>query len=353
MAELFENIWVNREPRWPIVTKLLVGSVVMHSLVVAAVVYVPAVQNALELAQAFSNAGYVDEDYKRTQIADRAVMLSLKDGVFTYPPGYFDSTLTSQAEGAPSPTPTPPEAKIISEYKEEKEPKPKPTPTVVAKVTPAPSPSPSAEDKTAELLAQAKDKESADKALDELAAEGKVERPDETKINKKPLKDWVKRSDKLRLEGKLDLNKMVEIVIEADRSPDGVLKNVAIVKKQGDPELINVATDLAAAISDSKVLYLLTDSKHLRITLRLDSANVTAKVESDVGSEELAKSQEKTYGGLLVMGQVFKQGKDEEIIYKAAKVKAEGKQLIVNFSMPRDTATGILKKYTDQPVPMT
>jgi hypothetical protein len=110
---------------------------------------------------------------------------------------------------------------------------------------------------------------------------------------------------------------------------------------------------LAAAISDSKVLYFLTDSKHLRITLRLDSANVTAKVESDVGSEELAKSQEKTYGGLLVMGQVFKQGKDEESIYKAAKVKAEGKQVIVNFTMPKDTATGILKKYTDQPVPMT
>jgi len=353
MAELFENIWVNREPRWPLVSKLLVGSLIFHSSILAAVVYVPAVQNALELAQAFSNAGYVDEDYKRTRIEDRAVMLSLKDGVFTYPPGYFNSPLTSQAEGMPSPTPTPPEAKIISEFKEEKEKKPKPTPTVVAKVTPSPSPSPSAEDKTAELLAQAKDKESADKALDQIAAEGNVERPDETKINKKPLKDWVKRSDKLRLEGKLDLNKMVEIVIEADRGPDGVLKNVAVVKKQGDPELINVATDLAAAISDSKVLYFLTDSKHLRITLRLDSANVTATVESDVGSEELAKSQERTYGGLLVAGQMFKHGKDEETIYKAAKIKAEGKQVIVNFTMPRDTATGILKKYTDQPVPMT
>src|SRR6266496_2074104 len=184
MAELFENIEVNREPRWPIVGKLVLGSLIVHSLAVAGVVYVPQMHAALALAKAFSNAGYVDEDYQRTKIEDRAIMLSLKDG-FRYPPGYFDSPLTWNAEGQPSPTPTPmtPEAKIISEYKEEKEPKVKPSPPLVAKAdaSPSASPSPSATDNKADIVAEAKDKESAEKALDEVAAQGKIERPDESK----------------------------------------------------------------------------------------------------------------------------------------------------------------------------
>jgi len=346
MAELFENIEVNREPRWPIVTKLVCGSLVVHTGIILAIIFSPTVRTGLALAQAFSGATYVDEDYQKTQIQDRAIMLSLKDGKFEYPPGYFQEPLTWKAEAAASPTPTPPEAKIISEFKPEKEAKPTPSPGA----SPAPSPgSGTTATGSAQNSNTADSKAAADKALDQMASEANVTRPDESKINKRPLKDWVASANKLKVARKLDLNQMVEIQIEADRQSGGKLENVQVTQKNGDPQLIQVAKDLAAAISDSGVLYFLTDTKHLQITLHLDATNVTARVTSDVGSEDRAKELSKTFGGFLTMGTIFKKGQDEETIYRAAKVASDGKQVVVNFSMPRETATGILKKYTDVP----
>jgi hypothetical protein len=353
VAELFEKIEINREPRWPVLSKLLAGSLVVHSLLVIAILYVPSVRDAFVMAASFSNAGYVDREYQKTKIGDRAIMLALKDGKFTYPPGYFEVPVNPGGEMAPG-VQKPPEAKIISEYKEEKPkptPKPKVSPSPLPVASPAPSPDLTTQEKVAELLAKAKDKESANQALDQVANSGNVERPEESKINKKPLKDWVANADKLRLAGKLDLTKTVELVIVADRDADGRLSNVEVVQKDGDPQLIEVAKDLAAAISDSKVLYFLQDSKHLRMTMRLDNLNVMAKVETDVGSEERAGSLAKTYAALLYGGQLLKKGQDEETLYKAARVKAAGKQVVVNFSMPRETATGILKKYAPEPTP--
>jgi hypothetical protein len=353
VAELFEKIEINREPRWPVLSKLVAGSLVVHILFVIGILYVPSVRDAFSMVATFSNVGYVDREYQKTKIGDRAIMLSLKDGKFTYPPGYFEVPAGSAGEVGTD-GPKPPEAKIISEYKEEKPkptPKPKVSPSPQPVASPVPSPELTAQEKAEELLAKAKDKESANQALDQVANSGNVERPEESKINKKPLKDWVKKADTLRLAGKLDLTKTVELVIIADRDADGRLSNVEVVQKDGDPQLIEVAKDLAAAISDSKVLYFLQDAKHLRMTMRLDSLNVMAKVETDVGSEERAGSLAKTYAALLYGGQLIKKGQDEETLYKAARVKADGKQVIVNFSLPRETATGILKKYAPEPSP--
>jgi len=89
--------------------------------------------------------------------------------------------------------------------------------------------------------------------------------------------------------------------------------------------LINVATDLAAAISDSKVLYFLTDSKHLRITLRW-MRRTSRQRSSQTGLGRTCEEPGEDVWRALVAGQMFKHGKDEETIYKAAKIKAEGKQ---------------------------
>ena len=89
MTELFENFEVNREPRWPIMSRLAVASLVLHAGLVAAAVYVPGVRSALNIAYMFSDARYVDEDYKRTEVGERAEIINLADEKFHYPEGYF------------------------------------------------------------------------------------------------------------------------------------------------------------------------------------------------------------------------------------------------------------------------
>jgi hypothetical protein len=368
VAELFENIEVNREPRWPRLLRWIGGSVVLHAAILAAIFFVPQVRETLSLANAFSGAGYVDEDYQRTRIEDRAILLSLKDGKFTYPPGYFNDLTpggVTEVVKAPEPPKTP-EAKIISEYKEEKEQAEKEKRE--AKTTPSPIPSPSPAVPVPSLTvpssvntatgavadAQSNDnKADLEQKLNETANSGGVERPDEAKINKRPLKEWLTYADELRKSGQLNLDGKVEIVIEADRSPTGKLEHVNIVKKDGDPGLIDVAKRLAQAISDSNVLYFMQDTKHLRLTMRLDGIKVSAKAEADAGSEDRAGTLAKTYGSLLYFGSLAKKGQTEATIYQAAKVKSEGKQVVVDFDMSRDTATGILKKYAPASQPAT
>ena len=43
-------------------------------------------------------------------------------------------------------------------------------------------------------------------------------------------------------------------------------------------------------------------------------------------------------------GEFAKRGHDEEILYRNTKVTSEGKQILVNFIMPRQTASEMLKK---------
>jgi hypothetical protein len=86
------------------------------------------------------------------------------------------------------------------------------------------------------------------------------------------------------------------------------------------------------------------DEMPLQLTIKLDQNEIVAKVESQADSPERAIQMARGYNGLLAIGQFAKRGKDEEVLYKNTKVTAEGKQIVVNFSMPRQTASEMLKK---------
>src|SRR6476469_234204 len=101
MARLFENFEVNREPRWPIVSKLLGASLVAHVIFCFAAVYIPGVRDALNLAALISDTNFVDHPYQRTIIDDNVQFVELPREKFRYPEGYW------AVEGSASPEPTP------------------------------------------------------------------------------------------------------------------------------------------------------------------------------------------------------------------------------------------------------
>jgi hypothetical protein len=351
VAELFENFEIDREPRWPIMSRLAAASLVLHAAMIACAVYVPGVRSALNIAQLFSDARYVDEDYKRTEVGERAEIINLAQEKFHYPEGYFapavppTDPLAPQiiAQAAPMPVFTLPT------------PAPTPTPTPQPSPTPSPTPEPSpspgpAATPTASPAVAANNPAQAEKDLNKIAAEHNVERPNEDAINKKPLKDWLARANERKVKGELDLSQAFEMIIEAQLDEDGKLHDAEVVQKTGDPRLIDVAKELVAAIGDSKVLgFMKKDARQLRITIKMDQTEVTAKVESEVGSPERAKELSQGYNLLLVGGTIARKGQDEEILYKSTTVSADGKQVVVNFKMPRATAAGMLTKYVPAP----
>ena len=89
MSELFANFEVNKQPRWPIVSKLLVGSLVMHVSLAACVLYVPGLRSAFNVAILIGGTRVVDKDYEKTQIADDVQLVELASDKFHYPEGYF------------------------------------------------------------------------------------------------------------------------------------------------------------------------------------------------------------------------------------------------------------------------
>jgi hypothetical protein len=339
LADLFTNFEVNSTPRWPRLARLAAVSFVLHTVLIAGLAFVPAIRDAISIARLVSGADYVDEDYDKTLVGERAELIKLSpDGKLNYPPGYFASKRPAQpaVQIVPEPSPTP-------------KPTPEPSPTPEPEPSPSPQPSASPEDvDKAGEVAGASDpatKEGAEKAIDEAAKKSGVIRPEEGKINKRPLKDWLAQANDLKTKGELDLSGTVEIVIVAQRNVKGKLYNPQVVKKSGDPKLIAVAKELVAAINDSNVLYFLEGSEgQVRFLVKMDQSQVAASVESEVESAERAQEMARGYGVMLLLGKTARKGKDEAIIYQNTRISTRGKQVVVSFSMPRQAAGDMLKK---------
>jgi hypothetical protein len=349
MAELFEKFEVNRDPRWIVLTKLLGASLVVHFALLWVVIYVPTVRDTVNIAALIASTKFVEKPYEATQIEDQVQMVQL----FRYPEGYFTPDGQVAAELPPAPVPgvvDPFAPKIISQASaSSKEPEPSPSPSPVASVSPEASPAPSA---SPSPIAQASPltPEEAQKQLEKTAEENKLPLPTENEINKQVLKDFATYANNLKNEGKLDLNKPFEIVIEAELDEKGKLKNPRFTKKDGDENLVDLFGKLVAALNDSGFLtYLQPISKDnpnatIKITVKQGEQEVLASVESEASSPQRAESLAKALNNLLYFGAGSRAGKDEEVIMKNTSAAPDGKRVVVNFSMPRQSVVDMIKK---------
>lgn len=330
---VFDDFEVNHQPFWPRIGKLLAGSVVFHGILVACVVLIPPVREALSIAAMFSDAGFVDRDYTKTRISDDAELIAMTGERFRYPDGYW-----ALDQGVPIPTPTPlpfaTSPAIVTPAQPIPTPFPEPTPTPVVAADATPQSSPAANDADTKVQ----------EALDRAAAENGVKRPKE--INTRPFKDLISKAKQMKERGELNLSGQIELTIEADRDPDGKLQNASVKDKRGDKMLEGVAMDFIAALSDSGVLDFLEGTRHLRLTAKIDENNVEVLVATEVESEDRARQMERGYGLLIVGGRIAKRGKDEEVYYNHTAVSSEGREVHVKFSMPRDEIGQMLSKYT-------
>jgi len=365
MAELFEKFEVNSDPRWKVLMRLAGASLIVHLVLVWMSVYVPAFRDTLNIVALVASSKFVDKPYEATQIADNVQWVQADK--FRYPDGYFapggqvtaelpPATLAANmAQYAP---------KIISLAANEKnvQPEASPSPSPAASpnaspgASPGASPAASASPSTAAAVAQASPAtkpltpEEAQKQLDKTAEQNNVPLPDENEINKKVLKDFAKYANDLKNQGKLDLNQPFEIVIEAELDESGKLKNPRFTKKAGDENLVDLFGKMIAALNDSGFLIYLkpisTDNPGatVKITVKQGEQEVLASVESETSSPQKAESLAKALNSLLYFGAGARAGKDEEVLMKNTNATPDGKRVVVNFSMPRQSVVDMIKK---------
>ncbi len=331
MGELLTDYEINKTPRWRKLLRLTGVSFVLHALFFAAIIYVPVLREAFHIGSKFSDADYVDEDYDKINIRE-AVMIGGSEK-FQYPPGYFNNDFSNPVPEIivqPTPFPTP---------------RPTPIPTPLPTPSPSPSPSPQVAGSPAagdQKGAGATTEDAAEKDLDKVAEQNKVKRPNT--VNKRPFVDLLVKYDQMKDKGELDLSGPVEMTIEADRNPDGTLRNVVVIRKAGDPKLIAATKDFIAALSASGALNFLEGTDHLMMVLKLDAAAVSVSASTETASDAEARQKATGYNMLLFLGAAARSGRDEATIMKNTKVIASGKQITINFNLPRSAMGDMLKK---------
>lgn len=362
MAELFAKFEVNRNPRWIMLSKLVGASLMLHLGLLWLAVYVPALRDTFNIAALIANTRFVDKPYEATQIGDEVRLVQLNEK-FHYPEGYFTPEGQVAAEiPAPPPAFDPFAPKIISQAGSTKDVDPEASPSP----TPAASPSPSAVTKDSSaanpvasaspstVVAQASPSpltpDEAQEQLEKTAEENNLALPDENQINKKVLRDFATYANDLKNQGKLDLDKPFEIIIEAELDEIGKLKNPRFTKKAGDENLVDLFGRMVAALNDSGFLtYLQPISKDnpnatVKITVRQGENEVLASVESEASSPQRAASLAKALNNLLYFGAGSRAGKDEEVLMKNTNATPDGKKVVVNFSMPRQSVVDMIKR---------
>jgi hypothetical protein len=356
MSELFSKFEVNSDPRWPLVSKLLAASLVAHVIFCVCALYIPGVRAAFNLAHLIGNTSFVDRPYEKTVIGDDVQLVELTSEKFRYPDGYF------AVEGAtPQPTPLPFLAQVLAESKRPPVSfMPSPSPSASPIATPVTTPG-SSSSSTPGTVAQSNasptpaqsptmSAEEAQKALEKTAAENNLTLPNENEINKQAMKDFAAYARDLKNQGKLDLNKPFEIIIEAELDKDGKLKNPKFTKKAGDPNLVDLFGRMVAALNDSGFLIYLkpvdTDNPGSKVvfTIKQGETEVLATVESEASSIESARLLAKGFNAALLIGAQSRAGHDEETLLRNTSAEPVGKKIVFNFTMPRQAVVDLIKR---------
>jgi len=345
MAELFDRFEINRAPRWPMLTRLLALSVVLHGLFLVAVAYVPTVRSMMYVAGKFSGLKFVSEDYDPTLIGQRATIMRLPPHEkLYYPPDYFGApevaettpfapTLVQQA--APPPPPPvyyrPPRRAAAPRLSATPQPSPSPE---VAKAGPSPTPAASP--------TPTEDEKKAEEQLNSIAKANGIKRPPAP--NTKPFEDIARKGKELIDQGKIDLkNSALDVTADAELNDDGTLKpDFQIVGLPADENMATLAQQLITALSQSKVLSILEGAKGVHLALKLDQQNVSVKIASELPSEEAAYNYAVGYGLMLGFARDHKKGTEEGEIYNSVRVDNDGKRFILTFEKPKDAAAKMI-----------
>src|SRR5947209_2831421 len=344
MAELFDRFEINRVPRWPLMSRLVMLSIVLHGVFLVAAAYVPDLRAMLHVAGEFAGLKLVSEDYDATLVGQRATVVQFAPHEkLVYPPDYFgapevaetspfDPALVQQA-APPQPPPPVYRPRFVRVPRERPVAQPSPSPEL-AKAAPTPSPSPTPED------AQKKAEE---EEMDRVAKANGIERP--PTINTKPFEDIALKGKELIDAGKLDLkNSTLDVTATAERNDDGTLKpeTVKIEGLAQDENMSLLAQQLVTALSQSKVLVVLKGAKDVRIALKLDEQNVSVKVMSELPSEDDANKTANGCALLVALGRKAKQGTNEGELYNNLRFNNDGKQFTMVFEMPKDAAGKVI-----------
>lgn len=166
--------------------------------------------------------------------------------------------------------------------------------------------------------------------------------------NKKPLEDF-RDLVKEKVEKKeVNLQAPFSITVDGALTKEGKLdpKKTRFINPSGDPKMIDVAKAGIEALNNSGVFTYLDKlgDKRIVMTLTQDQNGITAVVQSQVETEEKAKSIASGFNTLISVGKMLRKGNDEAVLMESAKVTNQGKVFVMNFALPQAVAQDMIRR---------
>lgn len=188
--------------------------------------------------------------------------------------------------------------------------------------------------------------------------------PDEAKedqygvfINKRPMKDKAKETLEQFDSKTVTLDGTFKVAIGATlgTGKDGktvVLKNPKPLPTQSgvpnDPKLVKLAQDWILAVGDAGWFGYMAridpKPKNVVVTIELNNDNLIASVSGDQPNDAQAKKQASSLNLLLGAAVLALKDGDEKTFLQKASVTSDGKNFILNFSIPRPEAIGLIQR---------
>ncbi|HEY0049960.1 MAG TPA: hypothetical protein VGB68_11770, partial [Pyrinomonadaceae bacterium] len=178
----------------------------------------------------------------------------------------------------------------------------------------------------------------------------KTETPggEESKLfNKKPLEDFGKKHSEAILKNDVDINApfMIEVIAKLD-DKGKLVKPRMISTADSDPKMTLLAKEAILAFGDSQLLRTLYDvgARNVRIVFAQDKDNLQAIIKAETASENEAKTLQSGLNFALKNLYKPKEGSDEQILLDKAQLGVEGKNFVINFLIPNQEKSDMIKK---------
>jgi hypothetical protein len=164
-------------------------------------------------------------------------------------------------------------------------------------------------------------------------------------INKRPLTDFADDVATKWAAKEIDLNQPFIVVMNAALTKDGKLDpkltKYDVSKQKGDQKMIDVAKAALEAIGDSGYLTYLKSVgiERVNVTLAQDDKQIIAVISAPQSSPERANTIGTAFNNYISLGKIaVKNPSDERVLLDSAKAGSNGKDFVLNFTMPKPVA---------------
>lgn len=169
----------------------------------------------------------------------------------------------------------------------------------------------------------------------------------QNEFNKRPFQDFAASLNNKIDNKEVDLDKPFSVTLEGYLTKEGTFdaKRSKFTKAEGDEKMVAVAKDGIEALSDSRMLYYLSDLEIEQIIVNVvqNETNFLLTFNLKLPTAEKAKVISSGLSAMLAAARIRVSEETEKVLLNSAIIQPEDKNCLIRFALPKEEAHTLLK----------